>query len=463
MTANYLYGMTGNKTQEWLQKRRQDIQDANYSKTVQTAILDFLDAYNADNIRLKPPVIQGKDKRESTLSTSSRLSYASTLHRTAQHFHEHKKTNLLTCTADDLNRYANARVMGTAPNTKDEGLSQNTVHQNQTAWRSFYQFHQNHPNGVTVEVDPKGVTLVDRDETHVDERDIFDSDDIQSLRDATQNKRDRALLELLIYTGQRHNCLRQLTYDDVRPDKGESGVLYIPDSEGMKGSKGKRPLLGAQKAARDWRRAHPTQEDDDAYLTHIYNWSGHDDIEPGDHLSRQSFGRIPKRIADRAGVEKPTNPHQFRHYFCTTAIKDHGMSMDTVRHLLGHAADSRELERTYQHLVDDDHIENAELDMGVRDEKEQSLTPAQCPTCNEPLQPSWSVCPNCEAVFGPDAQRVKDETTETATQDALNAHTEREKEDLQDLLSLLRDSDQLNQLVALSNALSDEDDPFGIE
>jgi len=224
-----------------------------------------------------------------------------------------------------------------------------------------------------------------------------------------------------------------------------------------------RPLLGAQKAAREWRRAHPTQNDDDAYFTHIYNWSGHDDIEPWEYLSRQSFGRIPKRIADRADGNKKANPHNFSHYFTTTAIKDHGMSMDTVRHLLGHSPDSRELERTYQHPVDDDHIENAELDMGIQDEKEQSLTPSQCPTCNEPLQPSWSVCPNCEAVFGPGAQRVKDEMTDSATQDALEAHTERETEDLQDLLGLLRNGEQLNQLVALSNARSDEDDPFNVE
>lgn len=449
--------MAENKTQTWLSNRRSEIEDADYDTTVQRAIIDFLDAYNPDNIRLKPPIVQGKDKRESTLAVSSRLAYASTLHRTAQYVH------LLDCLARELNLFANERLTGAHETTGDDGVSQNTVHQNQIAWRTFYQFHENHPDGADVTADPEGITLVDREETSVDERDMFTSEEVQAMRAATQNKRDRALLELLIYTGQRHNCLRQLTYDDVRPDKGESGVLYIPDDEGMKGAQGKRPLLGAQKAARAWRRAHPTQEDDDAFFTHIYDWSGHDDIEPGDHLSRQSFGRIPKRIADRADVDKKANLHNFRHYFCTSAIKDHGMSMDTVRHLLGHAPESRELERTYQHLVDDDHIENAELDMGIQDEKEQSLTPSQCPTCNEPLQPSWSVCPNCEQIIGPDAQRVADEVKDSATQDALEAHTEREKEDLQDLLSILRDGDTLNQLVALSNSLSDEDDPFGVE
>jgi len=224
--------MATDKHSEWLQNRRDDITSAAYDQQVQTAIIDFLDAYNPDNIRLKPPVIHGEDKRESTLATSSRLAYASTLHRTAQYVH------LLDCTARALNLFANERIQGTHETTNDDGVSQNTVHQNQIAWRSFYQFHENHPEGHDVTADPEGITLVDRDETHVDERDMFTQEEVQAMRDSCQNKRDRALLELRIYTGQRPNCLRKLTYDDVRPDKGESGVLHIPDDEGVKGSRG---------------------------------------------------------------------------------------------------------------------------------------------------------------------------------------------------------------------------------
>jgi hypothetical protein len=144
------------------------------------------------------------------------------------------------------------------------------------------------------------------------------------------------------------------------------------------------------------------------------------------------------------------------------AIANHGMSMDTVRHLLGHAADSRELERTYQHLVDEDHIESAELDMGITDGREESLTPPQCLTCDEPLQPSWSVCPNCERVYGPDAQAIKDEVQQDTTQDALDAIDEREREDLQELNAILRDPTVINQLVALANA-ADSDGEIDVE
>lgn len=433
--------MSGNKTTEYLQRRRKEIQSADYDSAIQDAIIDFLDAYNPDSLRLEPPIQQGNDRREQTLSPSSRLSYASTLHRTATH------VNLVDAPAAALNRFADQRLRGDHETVDADGLSQNTIHQNQVAWRAFYRFHQNHPDGHNVTADPDDIVLVDRSETTVDERDMFDPDEIEAMRRACQNRRDRALLEMLIYTGQRHNALRMLTCRDVRPNEGESGKLYIPEGEGMKGADGKRPLLGAQKAAREWKRSHPTGNPSDAFFTHTYDWSGHDTIEPGDHLSKQAFGRITKRIADRANVDKPANPHQFRHYFVTMAISKHGMSMDTVRHLIGHNAGSRELERTYQHLVDEDYIENAELDTGIRTERNESLTPATCPRCDEPLEPHYDVCPSCRMIFSPKADTAREEAESQIAEEALQATDEREQKQAKELMEMLDDPEVIGQLA----------------
>ena len=432
--------MSANKTAEYLTRRRDDIRNAEYSKANKDAILDFLDAYDSDSLRLKPPIQQGKDRREQTLSLSSRLAYASTLHHTARHI------DLTECTARDLNRYADARLTGEHESTKEGGVSQNTVHQNQIAWRAFARFHRNHPEGHDINIDPDDIILVDRDDTKVDERDMFDAEEIRAMRDACANHRDRALLEMLIYTGQRHNALRMLKVRDVQPSEGESGKMYIPDGEGMKGAEGKRPLLGAQKAARQWKRSHPTGDPDDAFFTHIYDWSGHDDIEPGDHLSKQAFGRIPKRIADRADVDKPSNPHQFRHYFVTKAISEHGMSMDTVRHLIGHKAGSRELERTYQHLVDEDYIKSAEVDMDLRDETERSSTPECCPQCDEPLQSHYDLCPSCGMVFSPQVEAIRQEIEGDKTEGALEA-TPDDREAAEAVLDVLDDPELIRQIA----------------
>jgi len=433
--------MPANKSREYLQRRRDEIREAEYDEDLQTAILDFLDAYDPDTLHIEPPILQGKDRRESTLSVSSRLSYASTLHRTSKH------VDLLNADARTLNRFANQRLNGEHDTVGTDGLAQNTVHQNQVAWRAFVRFHQNHLDGANLNVEPDDIILVDRDDTKVDERDMFDPEEIEAMRGACQNKRDRAILEMLIFTGQRHNALRMLKLRDVQPDEGQSGKLYIPEREGMKGAEGKRPLLGAEKAAREWKRSHPTADPDDAFFTHIYDWSGHDDIEPGEHLSKQAFGRITKRIAKRAGVEKPANPHQFRHYFVTMAISKHGMSMDTVRHLIGHKAGSRELERTYQHLVDEDYIENAEIDMDIRDEREESLTPAKCPQCDEPLQPHYRQCPSCTMVFSPQVETARDEANSTIADAALEATTDQSKNAVEQLMDELDNPETIGHLA----------------
>jgi site-specific recombinase XerD len=425
--------MATDKTSQWLSDRIADVKDADYRQKVKDAILDFHHAYNPDSFHIEPPMKQQGTEREPSHTVSSQLQYISVLHRTAQW------VDLIEATARDLNLIAQQRKTGKHDSTKDDGLSTNTIHADQTSWRTFYRFHDQHPEGAATNVDPDDIVLVDRDTSSVDERDMFDSDEIKALREATQNKRDRALLEFLIFTGQRHNALRKLKVRDIQPDEGQSGKLYIPDEEGMKGAEGKRPLLGAEKAARDWLDSHPTGEPDDAFFTHVYDWSGHDNISPGDHLSRDSIGNIPQRIGDRAGVEKPCNPHNFRHYFVTMAVANHGMSMDTVRHLIGHAPGSRELEETYQHLVDEDHIKSAELDMGIRESRSESFTPAKCFTCNEPLQPEWNSCPNCSRIYGPEVEEAKDDAKSRKT----DAATE------------ITDSEKMEQLMSLMEAMGD--------
>lgn len=438
-----------NKTDEYLSNRREQIRNAEYSNKSKEAILTFLDAYNPDHFQIKPPILNNADQRENTLSTSSRLAYASTLHRTAKYL------DLTECHTRQLNRHASERLNGDHESVDNDGVSENTVHQNQVAWRSFARFHHAHQEGFDINLHPDDIHLVERAESHVDERDMFNSDEIEAMRTACRNKRDRALLESLIYTGQRHNALRQLTFKDIQPHEGNSGVMYLPDiDEGLKGAKGKRPLLAAKQACKEWKRNHPTQEDDGAFFTHIYEWGGHDNIEPGDHLSRQAFGNITKRIAERAGVDKPANPHQFRHFFVTKSISKHNMSMDTVRHLIGHAADSRELERTYQHLVDEDHIENAEIDMELREEREETLALSTCPQCDRAVEQSWSVCPKCEFILTPDAQEVSQEINRRSTQGAIRVDDPEKRDIVQSFVEIMDDP---NMVDAFAQALDQKE------
>jgi len=60
------------KTQEWLSNRREAIQSADYDKEVQQAIIDFLDAYNPNKLRIDPPMRKRGNEREDTQTTPTK-------------------------------------------------------------------------------------------------------------------------------------------------------------------------------------------------------------------------------------------------------------------------------------------------------------------------------------------------------------------------------------------------------
>ena len=143
-----------------------------------------------------------------------------------------------------------------------------------------------------------------------------------------------------------------------------------------------------------------------------------------------------RKIADRAGVDKPPNPHNFRHYFVTTCKRDYGMDDATIKHLIGHGQGSRIMETTYQHLNDEDHIEAAEVAAGIREEEDESpLTPQVCPTCAEQLDPGAKACPGCGTVFAPNAKTVEDEIQDDMKQSY--KQTDPEDTDTQEKLDTL--------------------------
>lgn len=56
----------------------------------------------------------------------------------------------------------------------------------------------------------------------------------------------------------------------------------------------------------------------------------------GDRLDRHGAGRIVKRIAKKAGIDKPVGPHTLRHAFITAAL-DAGVPLRDVQEAASHA------------------------------------------------------------------------------------------------------------------------------
>jgi len=382
------------------------------------AIKEFLSAKDKHDVTVVDP--EGEGMEYSTLA-----SYGQSLRVVATR----AQTPLTELTADEINQLMQSVRLGEHPSVKDSGLSTNTLIQHQSALRKFYRHHD-------FACDPESVVIFDSPDTTVDERDMFSRDEIQDMRDVIDNPRDRCLFELLINTGQRIRAIQTLRIKDVDTDEG---VFWLnTEADGLKGAEkngNKRPLLGAKRAVYDWLQYHPTGEPEDYLITGRPSSAKSD---PGGMLHQTTFGRILKGIANEAEVSKKPNPHQFRHFFVTVAIRDYDLDNDTVKHLIGHSADSKVLETTYSHLTDDDYIEAAEIGAGLKEpEESDTLTPQICPTCDTQLEPTAKACGGCGTVFAPDAQDALD-TIEENKQDVL--------EDA-DSVAEVRDSDKVERIL----------------
>lgn len=289
-----------------------------------------------------------------------------------------------------------------------DGRSVNTVMGYQSAVRAFHR-------ETDTAVDPEEIQVYTRDRTPAtDAADIFTEDEIFRLRDAVGRTRDpvrnRAFLELLIYTGQRLHALLTLRVEDVDAD---DGCFYLNDSvDGLKGAtqRGRRrPLFGARKYVREWVEAHPASEGW-LFIGDPASW------RPGDgHWGGTSARALLDRLGELAEVGKPVNPHAFRHYCVTVLRRDYDLGWDRIHALMGVKRGSDIAETTYAHVDDGSLLRDIEVELGFAEaENGGRLTPPTCPTCGEALKRSWRQCPACREVFAPDAASIDERLGDAA-------------------------------------------------
>ncbi|NHN41818.1 tyrosine-type recombinase/integrase [Halorubellus sp. JP-L1] len=339
---------------------------------------------------------------------------------------------LLGQTTDSINQLMGDMASGDAEIAPDKGYTSGTVGQYQSALKALYRYHDDH------DVDPEEIPVFAPEDTSVDERDMFTVDEVQAMRDATESPRERCLFELLAYTGQRIRAIQTLRIKDIDLD---DGVLYLNENvDGMKGAKGKRPLLGADAYVRRWLDYHPTKEPDDYLITPKATGGG----EPGGMITQDTIRYHLKKIADKADVEKDVHPHIFRHYFTTIAKRDYDLDDAYIKHLRGDSPGSNVMETTYRHLSDADAVEHADAKFEGREpEKNSALTPETCPTCGEILEPNAKACSICGTVFTPDAKSAKEQIKNTVQDAKDEAETLDEHKDLDRLERLVDENPEL--------------------
>ena len=189
--------------------------DGRISPDCADALLEFADAVDESKARYEAYDSDGDAIEASAYTVKTYLSH---LRATAT---DH--IDLLDTTAEEFNAAMDARH-------DDHGVSKTTLRVYQIAGKHFYRYFD-------LGVDPSDITRYsERPSPKHDEADLFTEDEVNALRRAcgeTRNPvRNRALLELLIFTGQRISALVTLRINDVElnpPGDDNNSYIYLND------------------------------------------------------------------------------------------------------------------------------------------------------------------------------------------------------------------------------------------
>lgn len=289
-------------------------------------------------------------------------------------------------------------------------------------------------------------TTVERNRLHPDE--VLNADDIAKLTETARHQRDVAFIEFLADTGARLSLTLSLRVRDV-----EFGTLatYQPNSNaiGLKDAAvTEYPLIDSKAPIQAYlRTSHPRPTEPDVALFHKLKpskrgpdgerWTDDGSVVP--NAANQQL----KRIADRAGIDKPVKPHAFRHAAITRMVRE-GYSRSQIEHRVHWTLDT-DMWQTYEHIASTEHNEDIFRQAGLLSESDgPNAVRKECGNCNEPLAPHHDFCGNCGQPATPGAAKTS-ESAEGSILDLMveeaNPSTRRE---LQTLLEKIRDDPSLS-------------------
>lgn len=400
------------------------------------AIKELAEAYDSENYKQnKPP-----NESHRTLRTIHGWVYRLTLFA--------REINLSEATIDDIRVTLQTFKDGTTTHhDESDGLSTASIRNYGSALRRFYTYHD-------YGINPKEIPLPAMPETKINPSDMLTRAEIDELRTTIDNPRDELIFSLLLFTGQRVGALRVLRVKDVSVDSGPNGSYrYNDTASGQKGvlkRQGNRPLLGATGSVRRWlTQYHPAPKPNNYLITQQPTYHS---VAPTEPVSKDLIRRSMKRLKEQTAIDKPLHPHAFRHNFVSLAINEYDIKPETVKQLIGHKKGSRVLESTYSHISAEDHRKHAEEQFGTREPKETSShTPYVCTTCGKSLADNARACENCGEVFTLDAKATEDMLDDAILDAAIDADTDKAKDDINSIQQLVEDNKE-----AIINVLSDE-------
>jgi integrase len=251
-------------------------------------------------------------------------------------------------------------------------------------------------------------------------QDLLTKEEVEAQIDACKNPRDKAFVALLWETGARIGELIDLTVSDI--EDREHGKKVTLD--GKTGSR-RLPLVESVPYLNKWLNEHPNPEPEAPLWCKIQ--------QAGDEgLSyRYIRDKILRRTLKEADVDKPSNPHHYRHSRASYLANE--LTESALNAWFGWAQGS-DVPARYVHLSGRDIDGKYDALHGIVDEEDEEDDEAvvECPRCDELNEPDAAFCYRCGFALDMDAAEEVEQVEEEVTASA-------EPEDLEKAQELVRE------------------------
>jgi integrase len=298
----------------------------------------------------------------------------------------------------------------------DVGLADSTVHGHLFAVRKLLAIVDDDTDWVDE------YELPAPDSPPVTPGEMLTPDDIGALTGAATNMRDVALVEFLADTGARISMVGSLRAGDVDLDGDTATFSPNPNATGLKGADIRPyPIIDSRATLRTYlHQTHPRPERDDVAFFHKLPGHGTDFSDGAGALSAPTIHGRLSDLAETAGVDKPTNPHNFRHS-AISRMRREGYTRSQIEHRVAWAVDTNEW-ATYEHIAAEEHNRDIFAQAGVVDDDEGPDTARRsCGNCRETLAPHHSFCSRCGTPADPELRDVLGEVDEATRAELVGA------------------------------------------
>jgi len=215
-------------------------------------------------------------------------------------------------------------------------------------------------------------------------KELLSIEEIKKLANNTNNLRDRCLILMLYESGARIGELLNLKIKDVEFDKYGAKIAL----DGKTGCRTIR-IISSAPAISNWLLDHPKRQNKNAYLF-CGIWSK----KRGEELGYQTIRMMLIEAAGKAEINKPINPHHFRHSRATELAKK--FTEAQLCEYMGWVQGSQEA-AIYVHLSGRD-MDKAVLEMyglAEEEEDEEKFKTIECTRCGMKNDPGARFCSGC--------------------------------------------------------------------